>query len=273
MQWIDDENPAVTENDRLKLDYFRFQIKLRELEAEKAIDQSKNAIAVLAGFNRDERFTVKKETDINCSRKVKTLGDFLLMAEKFRPELKLALESKLAMQNLYKATEKHWYPDFFIGGEFKHSWSNAATDQTNPFIRDDYNYITGALGLGLRLQYDFMTNKAKERQALGDYNKASAMYNFAARNIPYDVKNKHELVEKTLKKCTLKASAEDAVKRWLTAEMMNFEMGIVDTRSLIEALVASFETYLTRFTTALSFHNAYADLLYAAGKTEDLLED
>ncbi|GAB4295526.1 MAG: TolC family protein [Myxococcota bacterium] len=271
-KWLDEENPAVTEIDRLKLDYFSYQLKLRKLAVKRAQEQAKNAIALLTGMNAGERFDVAHADILVFPKKVGSLPELTEKANRFRPELKFTLHSRLAMLSLYEAAQKYWFPSFFVGAEFKHSWSNATTDQTNPFVRDDWNYIEGGVGFGLKLEYDFMVNRAKERQARGEYDKASAIYDLAARGAPLDVKEKYESLQKAREKCELRAESEAAVKRWLTAEMMNFEMGIVDTRSLIEALVASFEAELTRISAAFEYREAYADLQFAVGKTEELNE-
>ena len=262
---LDKDDPQATEKDLFKLDYYSAEIESRVQEARKGLAVAEGALRVMIGAAPDDEVKVKAldlEKDLNDPG---DLAGHLEESAKARPDLKALAHAVEARTRLADAAGRAYWPDLFIGGGFRFSTSNLKYDQSNPWIRDDLNTMGGAVGLGLRLQLDVGIKLAQEEQARAELSKLRFQESLARRGVALQVKKAHADYVQARAGWLVFRDGAKAAKKWLTASMMNYSIGVGDTKDLLDALVAHAQGQIMRLKSAFDARGAWAELQQAVG--------
>ena len=263
---LDKDDPQATEKDLFKLDYYGAEIESRLQEAKKGLKVAQGALRVMIGATPEDEVKVKP---FELERDLAEPGDlatFLDESARARPDLKALAAAVDARAKLAEAAGRMYWPDLFVGGGLRFSTSNLKYDQpNNPWVRDDLNTLGGAVGLGLRLQLDVGIKLAQEEQARAELSKIRFQESLARRGVELQVKKAHaEYVQARAAWLAYRDGAK-AAKKWLVAAMMNYNIGLGDTRDLLDALVAHAQGQIQRLKAAFDARVAWAELEQAIG--------
>src|SRR5262249_17311878 len=144
------ESEQVTENDRLRLLHAVATVRVRLSEAEEACDLAQAAMKLLIGRDQDAALEIATAELEALPPAVPDVKARIVAAQDGRPEI-LALRDVVAASSKFADLRRSMLlPDFYLGGVFSFAYTSNATDQTNPFIYDPYNYLTAGVGVGLR---------------------------------------------------------------------------------------------------------------------------
>lgn len=241
---LEREEGNVTEKDLYKLDYYSSELYFRISETKKGIGLAKSAIVTLCDLSED--IEIKYEDLEDGSAIEMDLNGYIKSAKEKRYEIRALKELKNSLELLARAQKRAYYPDIFIGGGLRFSHSNLDFDETNPWIRDDFNYLGFAIGLGARINLDIGVKYGKEIQSYAQFMKYQYLEEALAGAIEMQTRKVYaEYVEAKDNYETYK-TGERAAKKWLTTETMNYNIGLGDTKGLIDALVAYAQSGIMR---------------------------
>jgi len=233
---LDREEGNVTEKDLYKLDYYSSELYFRIAETKKGLELARSSIKTLCGIEENIE-TVENSLDISDMKDI-NLTEYIHKSIENRYEIKAIRNLKQATEHLAQAQKRAYFPDIFLGGGLRFSHSNFDFDETNPWIRDDFNYFGFAVGLGARINLEIGTKYGKEVQTYAQFMKYTYVEEALIDAIKLKTKKLYEEYIEAKNNFETYLRGEKAAKRWLTTETMNYNIGLGDTKGLIDALVA-----------------------------------
>lgn len=233
---LEKEEGNVTEKDLYKLDYYSTELYYRIAETKKGLEVAKSSLKTLCNIDEDIE-PLEKGLEINSSDEL-NLSDYISKSKENRYEIKALRNLKKATEQLARAQKKSYFPDIFIGGGLRFSHSNFDFDETNPWIRDDFNYFGFAIGIGARINLEIGVKYGKEIQTYAQFMKYQYLEEAITDAVELQTKKLYEEYIEAKKNFETYSKGEKAAKKWLTTETMNYNIGLGDTKGLIDSLVA-----------------------------------
>jgi outer membrane protein TolC len=262
---LESDDPQATEKDLFKIDYYSAELDSRLEEARKGREMAMASLKLLIGLDPGEPAEVRKIALEEGLSDLKPLEHYLKEASGARPDLKALAHAVQARTNLAKAAGRAYYPDFFVGGGLRFSFTNINYEVISPLLRDDLNYLGGAAGLGMRLDLDIGTKYAQEEQAKAELAKIRVQARLAERGVALQVKKSYADYSQARSTFLSFKNGEKAAKKWFTAAMMNYTIGLGNAQDLIDALVAHAQARIQLLKSAFDARVALAELVQATG--------
>lgn len=253
---LEAESPQVTENDRLRLLHALGTLKVRRIEVTYARRIAKKALLLLIGRDQSTDVEVAEtELDAGVPEEIPPVEEMIESARRQRPEL-LALRQVVAAQEAFVELRKaQFYPDIFLGALVNGAYTSNATDQTNPFINDPFNFFTVGIGIGMRLQFDFFNKLALLEQAEAQARVRLAQQNLATEAAELDVRRIHNTLEGSMASIEQLERNVRTARSWLTATVLAYDIGLGQAEEMTEAFQAwaasEAALHRTRFDTIL----------------------
>ena len=253
---LEADSTQVTENDRLRLKYALSTLSVREAEAHQAAQTALRAMRLLLGWPQNRPLAVEKRDLDDLPDEIPNLQLGIMAARDQRPEL-LALNSVVdAAQAFVDFRQAGFYPTLFIGGFLDYAYTSNATNQTNPFIYDPFNFLTIAAGLGLRFELDIFTKLALLEQAEAQARVRNSQAALATQAVELEVHTKHIAITGGYQRIEALEKANRTARGWLTASALAYDIGTGRADELIDAFLAwaasEAELQTTRFNTLLN---------------------
>ncbi|MEQ9499631.1 MAG: TolC family protein [Deltaproteobacteria bacterium] len=235
---LDNDSPQVTENDRLRLKYALSTLLVRETEAKQAREIALRALRLLMGWDQSRRLEVADAELADLPDKIPSLFEATESAQGGRPEL-------LALREIVKATEafaelrrRQFYPDIYLGGVLQWAYTSNATNQTNPFVNDPFNFFNLAAGLGVRIELDVFQKLALLEQAEAEAKVRIAQTRLAEQAVELDVQRIHIEISGGYDRIAKLERANRTARGWLTASSLAYDIGTGAADELIDAFLA-----------------------------------
>ncbi len=167
---------------------------------------------------------------------IKTLSFYKNRAVNLRPEV-LALESGIdAAGHALEATKSKNYPALFLGITATYIHTPNPPLGSYAFRLNENNFATAAVGVGFRqnldfwsMEFDVVRSKIQLRQV--KYSKQAAI-----EGIVLQVMEKYKAASVSQIKVNKLQEALITAKRWLRQEQLDYDLGLGNTKDLIDAL-------------------------------------
>jgi len=225
---------AVGEGDELQLlriRVFRSDLTVRESEAKKQETVALSGLRFLTGVG--DALDVPNEPLLPIEQNIGTLSEILRSASRHRPELGMAQAGVLARQASLKLERSRLFPDLGLGLSARWTYAPEVTDQTNPFVRDNGNYLAFGVSLVARYKLDFMSQSARISQAKAQLEEVSATQLWARGGVAQQVKDAYAEVEDTHRRMNALADAAKLAKQWMLKVQQGIEVGTMDDEDIV----------------------------------------
>jgi len=146
-----------------------------------------------------------------------------------------ALKEKAALE------KKKSYPDLFVAIGAGYGVAPGRDKQTNPFIADDYNYKKIGAVLGLKWNFNYHVNNAKERKAFISYQKIVQKKKLLLLQREGMIKKFHNEALRNQNLLHAATKSLKSAKTWLRLESENLDLGIGDVKRLVKAYQAYYQ--------------------------------
>jgi outer membrane protein TolC len=253
---LENDSPQVTENDRLRLLHALGTLRVRKIDAANAKDIATKALLLLIGRSQSAGIAVATtELDDGLPQSIPDQQDVIETVRAKRPEL-LALRQVVEAQKSFADLRRaQFYPDFFIGAALNYAYTSNATDQTNPFINDDFNFLDVGIGVGLRVDLDIFGKLAQLEQAEAQARTRMHQERLATEAAELDVRRIHTSIEGGIQRVEALERNARTARGWLTASVLAYDIGTGRADELIDSFLAwaasEAELQKTRYDTIL----------------------
>ncbi len=261
---LDADEGDYTYTDLFRLDRFVYDVEENANKVAKGRTLLQSLLRKATGLPPDRPLELADDALTPLAIDVEPLGAYLeRISDRFDiKQLQAGIRAKDAQ---VKAIRSDYYPQFFIGGQFKHSYSPNRDDQSSPFAKDDFNFLQAGAIIGFRQSLSFGLTAAKVRKVELERKKLAYLDQLASMGATLEVERIHaDLVEA---EANLKAArkARRATRRWFIAARDGFNAGLEESGDIIDAVKEYSIIRAKYFNAVYAFNKAWGTLQRATG--------
>ncbi|MGD8747877.1 MAG: TolC family protein [Balneolaceae bacterium] len=265
-----DEKLKEPDSDIDQSDVFKFKVYQSEF-AMQAAEVRENAKMIQHIWNyvlqADERTVYVPDTYFldPVPQELKQLDYYRMSALSNRSEMAAITAGINAAEYGLKATKMKNYPTLFLGLTGSYANTPNRPRQSNPFIINSTNYASGAVGIGIRQNLDFLSMKADVEKSKIQYRQAKFLKDAAVDGIVLDINEAYKNAALSKVKVDKTDEALVTSKKWLRQEQLDYDFGIGETKDLIDAMKKELELRVQLKRETFEFNKNMAELYRKAG--------
>jgi outer membrane protein TolC len=262
-----DGSENVTEIDRYKFSVVKADVDTRIEEARRARGVVVDALRMLmdlppdAPIYLDTRYLPDyKPVDAFKSREYvqQTMAQY-------KPDLRFYdRETELAELQV-KQQRAYYFPDFFLTLKYEYMVSPNVPEYDNPYLNSAYNkhYVIGFLGLSYT--FDLPLQMARVKQAEARLKKTRYANTAKRDKLRFELDQAwREYLEK-IQQVSINLSGKTAGHKWMITALMNYNIGLLESSSMVEAIAAYFKTQFNYFSAVYQANLAEVKLEHMMG--------
>lgn len=226
----------VDDGDGDEIDLIRLQIAQAELDGRIAEAQrgEQVALAALRFYTGIESIEIPPTPLAPPKHELATLEDYQRSALRNRPDLKMARAGLLARKAQVDLAQARMFPDIGVSIFGSYSRAPEITDQLNPFVRDDANYLRYGLAFGVRWSLDFLPAQARVRQSEAQLEEMRQTMRFALGGVATEVEKAYAEATEQKKKAEAFQRASKLAKQWMILIAQGIDVGTSEERDLVD---------------------------------------
>lgn len=220
------------EIDLLKLKTFRAELDARVSEAERYAAIALAGLKFLTGVTGE--FDITGTSLQKPKHQLGPVATYLQAARLNRPEVNMARAGVEARRAQVALARARLYPDVGVG--LFASWTRApeVTDQLNPYVVDNANYMHYGFALGMRWSLDFLPASARVQQAQSQLEETRSIERTALGGVGFEVETAYAEVIDAQKRERAYGNAEKFAKQWMIAVQQGIDIGTEEEKDLID---------------------------------------
>ncbi|HEX4803413.1 MAG TPA: TolC family protein, partial [Myxococcaceae bacterium] len=229
---------SVTLEDKYRVAIFKGELAQRKAEAQKGLKFARAALA--ATLAAPESALVLKDEPLPASPDVRlpTEAEVSDEAQRNRPDLQALDQAVLAYEFQAKASWAAQLPQLFAAGTFTYSRAWNRDIQNNPWIKDDFNQLSGGVGIGVRQSLSFPTLHAQEKKAQAEVVRLKAQREGLARLVVFQAVQALADLQAAVDRYAAAQGSLSAGRAWFRSAGLNFGAGVSDARAVVDAYTA-----------------------------------
>ncbi len=252
----------VTELDQYRMEAALAEIEAREADAERLLASTRAALSILTGV-RD--FTIPECPIEAVEVELRPRVFYTRRARSDRPEVRMLEAAVRARQAGLDFAEAGFFPDLALVYRFGTTYAPGITDQTNPFVIDQANYTSISAGLVLRWSLDLWGNAYRVDRANAELSDTMERSREAHRGIELEVTDAYEQARAAQRQVTSWERGRRATRRWFIAAGQSRDVGVVETRELVDAARAYLTARFSHLSAIHAYNTALANLERTSG--------
>ena len=258
----------LDDTDLLEVRILEFDVEKAHRESLALTQTARRQLALLLGLDDDANFNTADLASPDFLLATGQVDDLSERAERFNPELKKLSAGLAALDaQVDLASSKH-YPDVFVRGGFRWGQAGNRTDQTNPFVVDNFNYRSLGGLVGLRWDLDFLGHRNEVQQGEAGRDALDRRRDLLEGKLGAEVA---ELFAEAQSGFDLLQAAEvsvDAARTWLRVSFDNWDLGIGEIDRLLKAHQAFYRYRAIEIEQEFRYNESLARLALAIGDAD-----
>ncbi len=258
---LDDPSLPLSTGYKLKLASLELDSRLREVSKKSQLARA--TLAWRCAIPDDEDWQPLAEHLVQDSTRVPPLDSLMAVAAVQRPEWRQLSAGISARHSLESAAASAFYPQFFLAGGWRYGIAPNRTDQHNPFVKDDFNFSSLGMFIGMRQSFEWGLLNAKRNKARAQLLELKSQEQAAVEGIRLDISRAHADFAEA--KAGLESSHEGRRlgRQWVNLARDEYEF--TEEAKDLKALVSAFEGFAE---TEQAYHQAVYDYNVALARLE-----
>lgn len=261
---LDADEGDYTYTDLFRLDRFVYDVEENANKVDKGRRLLASLIRKIAGLAPDAPVLLEEKTLAPAAADVEPLETYVERVVD-RHDLKQLRAGIRAKDAQVKAIRSEYYPQFFIGGQFKFSHAPNRDDQQSPFARDDFNFMQGGAIVGFKQSLSFGLTSAKVRKVELERKKLAYLDQLASMGAVIEIERIHGDLVEAAANLEAATKARRATRKWFVAARDGFNAGLEDSGEIIDAVKEYSIIRAKYFSAVYAFNKAHAALQRATG--------
>ncbi len=261
---LDEGDPEVTLQDRLRVETLAAEVTARLAEARQAEAIALAGMRILAG---DDTADIANEALEPIEFELAATSVYLDIAREKRPEIRAAHAGAEAAWAQTHFESAHYFPDLVLVGELGLARAQGVDDPPSAFADDPFNRTSAALGLALRWRLDPIQQQGRVAQAAARARKAEALVDLATIAAKFDIERSHAEASQAHARLVAARDGSKSARGWMAAVMQADAIGTAESKDLADAFIAYFTLRARYVTSVYEWNLAVARLRTAAGQS------
>lgn len=260
--------------DILRLEVLKYQVQEKRVEIEKTIKLARMGVNFYIGNKLEGKEPVLKnerdwlELD---ERELKDFSYYLDLMIANHPDLQKVKKGITAKSDLLTSENKAKRP--YLGALIKYDYAqtNQRTAQNNPFIYDQYNHSSAAVGVGITWDIDFGVADSKIQKLNLEIAELKSKEFFADEGLKVLLNKAYMEVQETQERAQNLHKAYKSAKKWLTNMGTSVSLGLTPAKDIVDAYTTRALVYKDYYESLYRYQMAWANLSSSIGKEVDPL--
>jgi outer membrane protein len=236
---LDEMNEEVSDRDLFKLRYYASGVDNLLVQAKQGREISLAALRFLTdlsdlGISRPLELMEFEELEFP----IEARDAYVSMAIQNRPELRMIQSAEEAALAAVRIQEASFYPDFFLTGYFKGSYSPVQDFIKNPLLNQGLTNYDGVVALGFQVTLDIPQKMARLSKARAEHLRLQHQVRQAREAVGLDIDKRISDVQSALLNLKIFKTGKKAAKAWMNANLMDYGVGIFNTKDLLDSVAA-----------------------------------
>jgi len=266
-----DEELGYLPDDELSLsDSYKLKLALLELEAQRGeavrqLELARAALAWYTGLPTDPPLVLEAQWLAPVETAVSPLDQLGSRALTRRPDWRRLQAGLAARRAQVDAARSAYYPQIFLAGGLRYAVAPGRTDQHNPFVKDEFNYLKGGIFVGIQQSFEFGLLGAQVDRARATFRQLKAKERGAEQGILLDIQQAYygfQQAEQDLEKAR---QGRQLGRQWLKLAREEYEFDPDTLKDLITAFEAWARLEQSYYEAIYDFNVSLAELEKTSG--------
>ncbi len=254
-------------SDQYRLDVFTLEIETRHAAAVATEASLLDGLKSMLGLAPSVDFDIADSNLERAGGRPPNEEESARAALQSRPELLRLRAGVQARSALERSAKADLFPQFYVGAQLRYGYAPNRTDQRNPFVRDDFNFLQGGVAIGFRYALNFSAVRAKADEARAERDGLVARQRMAETAIGVQARNAARAAQAIALAAETREKAARVARGWLATAESNFDLGVGESRDLVDAFQAYIQTKAALLQALFEDNAARAELEYAEGRS------
>lgn len=232
---------AFTQADRYRVNHFHGVVRQRKADAKEGYDLARAGLSATLRLH-PENLVLKEAALEPADEPVPGAEAVRARAAANRPDLKAIGEAIAAREAEVRAAEAEVKPQIFLGGLFGFAYAPNRDLQTNPWVHDDFNFLSIGLAVGARQDLAFPLLLAKADKARAERaeleRQRDALLELVTAQSDAVLADLHAAADRLVAARSTLSSG----RSWFRAAGLDFAAGVIDPRDLLDAYTGYVES-------------------------------
>ncbi len=259
------QSPSVSRTDRYRIEIAAADMAIATNELRLGRELAKQGLRLHT--NLDDNFRIPGMRFRADDVELLPLEEVLALAHGQRIDLQLLSQAELASERSAHLEWLKWWPDFALVARLNYAYSNAVPEieEKTIYVSDPYNAFSFAVVLAMRWKIDPVNQVFKVAEADADLARTRAQIELARRGVALEVEKLYGEAQNAQQRVQLVYASRRAAKRFMTQELVDYEVGGGKVDDVISAVRRYIELRLHYLSALQDFRLAVARLRLATG--------
>lgn len=257
-------DPDLKESDIFKLEMFKSDFEVQKLEVEQSLQFVKR-VWQRALKNSGSFYRPAEDFLDPVALQIENYDFYEEKALQARPELKGISSGIDAVSSKIDAVKAQNYPALVLGISGSYANTPNRPRQTNPFIINNTNFASGAVGLSIRQNLNFSSMRRNVEKVQIEHRRVRDLKDAVSDGIILELNENYREAIIAEKKVQQTEESLSTARNWVRHEQLNYDIGFGDAEDLTEAIQAELETRLELKQNVFELNKSVAELYKSAG--------
>ncbi|MBI2502045.1 MAG: TolC family protein [Candidatus Latescibacteria bacterium] len=241
---IEDKRSEIEDNPAIPLSgHYKFQLALVELDKQQQLIAQKKELALAAlawktGLKEGESAKLESQGLAPETAVLPPLDSLCTLAFTQRPDWRRLQAGLQAKDALAQAARGGYYPQVVLSGALRYAVAPRRTDQHNPFVKDEFNYLNGGVVLRLRQALEWDLIGAEVDKARAEYQELKAKERVNAQGLRVDVQRAYGEYQQAAAELGAATEVRRLSRQWAREAQEAFELDPEEAKELIAGFEA-----------------------------------
>ncbi len=201
---------------------------------------AKQRLVLLLGLDWDAGASAAEVTTPEFTLTDEHLSALVTAAERSNATIRALRSAVDILESKVDLSKANLYPNVVLVGGFRYGLADNRTDQTNPFVLDNFNYRHVGAFIAVNWDLNFLKHRVEIQQRRTERDAAEERLDAAADRVTMEVQE--AFAEARTHAALLEVAGEsvESAETWLRVSWDNWDLGIADVGKLLDAYNAFF---------------------------------
>lgn len=257
-------DPDLSESDIFKFDMFKSDFEVQKVEVEQSL-QFVERVWQRALKNSGNVYRPAEDFLDPVAFQIESYEFYEEKALQDRPELKGVDSGIEAVSSKIDAVKAQNYPALVLGISGSYANTPNRPRQTNPFIINNTNFASGAVGLSIRQNLNFSSMRRNVEKVEIEHRRVNDLRDAISDGILLELNENYREAIIAEKRVQQTEESLSTARNWVRHEQLNYDIGFGDAEDLTDAIQAELETRLELKQNVFELNKSVAELYKSAG--------
>ncbi|MCC5914530.1 MAG: TolC family protein [Balneolaceae bacterium] len=256
---------SLSEADIFKFEIYQHEFEVNKVEVEQSMASVQRIWNYILQDGSGSVYTPEERFLDPVAFELESYDYYQDLAMNQRPELQGVRHGMRATERGVDAVRAQQYPMMFVGitGSFANTPNRPR--QTNPFIINNSNYATGAVGIGIRQNLNFRSMRNDIDRAEIEKRRVTDLRDALSDGIVLELNDTYQKAAVAEVKVNQTRRALSTARNWVRSEQLDYDLGFGDVEQLLEAVQKELELRVELKQNIFDLNKRVAELYKAAG--------